>query len=25
MKAYVGVTDFDWYELLASGSGLDEV
>jgi putative restriction endonuclease len=25
MKAYVGITDYDWYELLASRPGLDEV
>jgi len=25
MKAYVGVTDYDWYELLATRSVLDEV
>lgn len=25
MKAYVGVTDFDWFELLSRQAGLDEV
>ena len=25
MRAYIGITDYDWYELLASRIGLDEV